>query len=298
MPRQRRSAGRGVKPFDATTKYLLERDPAAWLAYVGLRPSGPVTVVDSDVSTVVAEADKVIRVSGARTWLAHLEFQSGVDVQLGERLLHYNALLRYRHGLPVQSVAVILRPEADSPALTGVLRGELPDGRIYLEFRYLKVRVWQQPVDVVLTGNLATLPLAPLAAGAESALPEVVRRMDERLSRETTAADAAQLWTAAYVLMGLRYPAEETRELLQGVRNMRESSTYQAILAEGEARGEARGRADEARRIVLRLGRQKFGPPDARINAALRRIADLERLERLADGVLGASSWDELIAER
>ena len=63
---------------------------------------------------------------------------------------------------------------------------------------------------------------------------------------------------------------------------MRESSTYQAILSEG--------RAEEARRIVLRQGRQKFGPPEARISAALHRISDVERLERLADRVLSAGS--------
>jgi predicted transposase YdaD len=188
--------------------------------------------------------------------------------------------------------------------ITGLILDRRPDGRVWLEFRYLTVRVWQQPVDAVLAGGLATLPLAPLAAGAEAVLPEIVRRMDERLSRETTPSDAVQLWTAAYVLMGLRYPDEVTRELLRGVRNMRESTTYQAILAEGraegwaegEAQGVARGRADEARRIVLRLGRQTLGPPDTRISAELRRIADLEQLEQLADRVLVASSWDELLA--
>jgi hypothetical protein len=280
------------------TRYLLERDPAAWLAYAGLRPDGPAAVVDSDVSTIAAQADKVVRVGAAVPWLAHVEFQSSSDRALGERLLHYNALLRYRHGLPVRSVAVPLRPEADSPALTGLVRGELPDGQAYLEFRYLLTRVWEQPVEAVLAGGLATLPLAPLAAGAEMALPDVVRRMDERLQRETTPADAAQLWTATYVLMGLRYDEAVTSELLRGVRNMRESVTYQAILREGEAIGEARGRADEARRILLRLGERKFGPPTVGTRAELRRISDLERLELLTDRVLNASSWDELLADR
>ncbi len=143
----------------------------------------------------------------------------------------------------------------------------------------------------MLAGDLATLPLAPLAAGADDMLPEVVRRMDERLNRETTSSDAAQLWTATYVLMGLRYPDEVTRELLRGVRNMRESTTYQAILEEGRAEG----RADEARRIVLRQGRLKFGPPDRRARAALERITDVEQLEQLTDRVLAATSWEELL---
>jgi predicted transposase YdaD len=294
--RATRTRTRGGKPFDATTKYLLERDPAAWLAYVGVEPTGPAAVVDSDVSTLAADVDKAIRVAGRRPWLVHLEFQSGPDRRLAERLRYYNTLLGYRHRLPVQSAVVLLRREADARALTGLFRSQLPSGEVYDEFRYRVVRVWQQPVDQVLAGDLATLPLAPLAAGADAILPDVVRRMGERLGLETTPADAAQLWTAAYVLMGLRYDEAVTSELLRGVRNMRDSVTYQAILREGRAEGEAWGRADEARRIVLRLGSLKFGPANTRARATLDRVTDVDQLEQLTDRVLTAASWDELLS--
>ena len=44
--------------------------------------------------------------------------------------------------------------------------------------------------------------------------------------------EAGEIWTATYVLMGLRYTAEETETLLQGVRAMTDSVTFQAILEE------------------------------------------------------------------
>ena len=50
------------KPFDATTKRLLELDPAGWLTCVGLPVTGPVRAVDSDLSTVTAEADTILQV--------------------------------------------------------------------------------------------------------------------------------------------------------------------------------------------------------------------------------------------
>jgi hypothetical protein len=56
----------------------------------------------------------------------------------------------------------------DATALTGALRDRQPDGNISLEFRYQTVRVWRQPLEAVLAGHLATLHLAPLAAGAEA----------------------------------------------------------------------------------------------------------------------------------
>jgi hypothetical protein len=107
------------KPFDVTTKVLLESDPAAWLDFVGLPKTGPVSVIDADLSTVLAEADKVIRVGGPAPWLTHIEFQASYDRILIQRVLTHNVLQNRRHNLPVQSVVILLRKEADGPDLTG-----------------------------------------------------------------------------------------------------------------------------------------------------------------------------------
>ena len=144
------------KPFDATTKHLVESRPGDWLEYAGLTRAD-VDVIDADLATVTAQADKVLRVKAPVPWLAHLEFQAGYDRDLGERTLQYNVLLHRRHGLPVQSVVLLLRPEADGPEMTGLVQHRLPDGRRYLEFDYEVVRVWQKPVDAVLAGGLGTL---------------------------------------------------------------------------------------------------------------------------------------------
>ncbi len=84
-----------AKPFDATSKDLLESDPAAWMGYLGLHPQGPVEVIDSDPSTVTTEADKVFRVVDPEPYLIHVEMQSSADTTLPRRLLRYNALLDY-----------------------------------------------------------------------------------------------------------------------------------------------------------------------------------------------------------
>jgi predicted transposase YdaD len=76
---------------------------------------------------------------------------------------------------------------------------------------------------------------------------------------------------------------------------MRESTAYQAILDEGRAEGEAKGRAEEARKLLLRQGHRRFGPPSAVQEAALVAITDLDRLERLSDRLLDVGSWQELL---
>ncbi len=98
------------KPYDATVKDLIEKYPADWLPLAGVRTSAPIDVIDADVSTVTAAADKVLRIREAQPWLLHLELQSSHETELAERLQWYNALLGHRHRLPVRTVLVLLRP--------------------------------------------------------------------------------------------------------------------------------------------------------------------------------------------
>jgi predicted transposase YdaD len=200
-----------------------------------------------------------------------------------------------RHDLPVDSVVVLLRREADDPGLTGTLRMRPPRGRSSLVFRYEVIRLWQRLVETILSGGVGTLPLAPLCDVSPAALPSVIQRNADRLAHATAPAEAATLWVSTYLLMGLRYSPAVAGQLLQGVRAMKESSTYQAILAEGRAEGEAMGRAEEARKVLLLLGGKQFGPPDPQVRAVIT-AANLERLERLTERLLDVSSWDELLA--
>ena len=288
------------KPYDATTKYLLESHPATLLAFLGLGEGHTVRALNVDLSTVTAEVDGVLLVEDDAPWLTHVEFQTGYETGLGLRLLRYNVLLNYDRKLPVQSVVLLLRPEADGPAMTGLVEQRLPDGGRYLEFRYRVERAWRKPVQAILDGPLGLLPLAPIADVPPESLPDVIRRMVERLRAETTFEIASTSWTSTYVLMGLRYPDEMIQELLQGVRGMRESVTYQAILREGRAEGEAKGMAEGMtqgeRRILIQMGRKKFGPPDAETIRAIETITDLGRIERMADRLLDVTGWNDLLS--
>jgi hypothetical protein len=131
------------------------------------------------------------------------------------------------------------------------------------------------------------LPLILLGRVDKEALPGVVRRVNERLQREVTPQEADMLWSAVLLLMGARYPAEFVQQLLQGVFKMKESSTYQAILAEGKA--------EEARRVLLLIGTNSFGAPDEATAIALEAMTSIEQLEQLIARSRAASNWQELL---
>jgi hypothetical protein len=275
-------------PYDASTKYLVQVRLADWLPLCGRTTTARVEILDADLATVTAAADRILRVHDDPPWLLHLELQSSRAPDLVGNLHLYNALVERSYGPPVRTLVVLLRRTADALDLTGVLQREFPGEPPYLTFRFQVVRVWQLPVETFLAGGLGLVPLAPLGAVTEADLPGVITRMQERISREAAPEEAGTLWTAADVLMGLRYPRTLVDQLLQRVHGMRESVTYQAIVEEGMVQ--------DRQNVLLEIGRKRFGPPNEVTARAVRSIMDLDRLKRLSDRLLDVSSWEELLA--
>jgi len=149
------------------------------------------------------------------------------------------------------------------------------------------VKLRERPVEELLGGSLGVLPLAPLAAVPQGHLPQVLDHLGERFEREAPGV-ADDLWAATALLMGMRYDEDAIIGLIQRVRQMRESVTYRIILEEGHV--------EEARRTVLDLGGDKFGPPTESTVSTAQNLEDLTVLHRMVRAVLGANTWQELLA--
>lgn len=280
--------GPGPRPFDVTPRDLIEGDPVGWLEWVGLPVNGPVHTIDSEVSTVLAEVDKVIAVDAQPPWVAHFELQSTHDPELPVRLLVYHALLLRRHRRRVRTTVVLLRESADGAEASGLFEEIDDDIDPTLSFRYRVVRVWERSVEEMLTGSLRLLPLAPLAAIEPAELPDVLHRVDERLAQEADPGLADLLRAATFLMLDLRYDRSQYREILQGMIRWRESGAYQIIVEEG--------RLSEARRLVMSLASERLGEPDSATRGQIEAIDDLDRLERLVRATFTTSSWQELLA--
>ena len=282
-------------PIDDALKHLTELSPQDWVVRGGW-PAAAAALIDADIGTISGAADKAIRVSSTPDWLLAIDFQSGHDslAKLPDLLL-YNSALFKRHGLPVRTLLVLLHRGADSRKLTGLYERGFPGEPFDAALRYRILRVWEIPAATWLSGGLGLVPLAPLGSVQKADLPAVVAQMKQRFDREAPS-QAKELWSAAYILMGLRYESAMVQSLLRGVVNMKESTTYQAILEEGKAEGEAKGKAEEARRMLLLLGREQLGEPSAKIVARLDAVTDLSQLEALGLRLLHVKTWEELLS--
>ncbi|HEY3790170.1 MAG TPA: hypothetical protein VGL71_15025 [Urbifossiella sp.] len=291
------------KPYDATAKDILETDPAGWVRFFGFPVDAvAVRLVDADVSTITAEADKVIFVDGSSPWILHLEFQVRWELALGRRILRYNALLHHRHGVPVVSVVVLFQPTTNPDALTGLVAIRPPIGRSW-DFPFEILRVWEQPAADFLKGSLGVLPLALIGDVSQAELPSVVKAMQSRISGQPDRALAAKLWTASYFLMGLRYEPPIIDNLLSGVMQMEESTTYQAVLNRGVQQGVQQGvhlgvqqgAVAEARDLLFLVGGKRLGPPSAAIRDTIAGISEKIRLESILLRTLTAASWEQAL---
>jgi hypothetical protein len=279
------------KPFDATLKDLAGLDPARFLAQLDTPPALPVRLLNVDLSTVTAATDVVFGLGEPLLEVVHLDAQSGPDADKHLDLLAYHALLHRQYRVPVHSILLLLRPQARLSAQTGQIQYAPRPGRGKMDYGYEIVPLWEHPAADLLAGGPGTLPLAPLGRlpeglSLEDGVRWAINQMEQCLQRESPAL-APRLLTAAMVLSGLRLGRQQVRAIFQGVRAMRESEGYQAILDEGRAEG--------AQRMLLRQARNKLGDPDEATRAALLAITDLDRLERLSDRLPEVSSWKDLL---
>jgi hypothetical protein len=106
--------------------------------------------------------------------------------------------------------------------------------------------------------------------------------------------------TSALTLAGMRLDPNEVRALGRRLRtmNLLKDSSFYPVLKEMVAEASERyGEVKGARKLLIHLGRIRFGRLDKTTRAAIEAIDDLERLETLSERILTATSWADLLAE-
>lgn len=143
------------------------------------------------------------------------------------------------------------------------------------------MRIWEVEPAVFLS----TPGLLPYATLAQSDAPEgMLRQVVARLEALPDLAQRNNLIAATGILSGLRLDRDTIARVIRS-EVMRESVIYQDILAEGEARGEAR--------LVMRLLNRRFGEIAAGISTQIQQLTVVQ-LEELGEALLDFSSLADL----
>ena len=145
------------------------------------------------------------------------------------------------------------RPITVAATCADILARTLERCGVKVEILGFTTKAWKggQAREKWLTGGLGAVAPAPMGDVTEAQLPGVIDRMKQRVEREAWPSEAEKVWMSTHLLMGYRYEGDLIRSLFQGVFDMTESSTYQAILREGEAKGRAGGSGQAEAGVVL-----------------------------------------------
>jgi hypothetical protein len=279
--------------FDATLKDMGRDSPKGFLATFDRPATAAVKLLNVDLSTVTSAADLVVGLGDPLEEIVHFDFQSTAAAWKHADLMVYNALLFGHYHVPVHTVVLLLRPEGAHSNMNGVVRYAARPGRGGMDFGYEVVALWQRPAEELLAADLGVVPLAmlgrlPEGMSLEDGLAAVAQRVAERILSEAPPERARKLLTDAYLLTGLRIRRDAAARIFRGVRAMHESDTYLAILDEGQEKF--------AKKAILAIGEERFGPAEESVKAQLSSIGDLARLERMLRRAVKAANWQEILA--
>ncbi|MGO8672610.1 MAG: hypothetical protein ACLQVD_14745 [Capsulimonadaceae bacterium] len=85
--------------------------------------------------------------------------------------------------------------------------------------------------------------------------------------------------------------------LMERLDHWEESGKYSAIVEQIKALGIPVGEVRGKRDVILRIGSKKFGEPDASIRSVLNQIDSSGRLDWIADHMLDATTWNDLMTQ-
>jgi predicted transposase YdaD len=218
--------------------------------------------------------------------ILHLEFQTKLESTppLPLRMLDYWVRLYRLYRLPITQVVVLLLPPSPETVIETVFCVETT------RHEYRVIRLWEENPELFLN-DPALLPLAPLAATTQpqALLQQVVGKVSQLEPRQRP-----EISAYTQILAGLKYNQDLIRQLFrEGM--MRESVIYQEILAEGEQRGEQRGRKAEGQLLILRQLTRRVGElPQDMLNRI--ETLSLEQLENLGEALLDFQAIADLEA--
>lgn len=208
--------------------------------------------------------------------------EEGIRVQ---RLLEYNVLAWHRYHCPVSSFVVFLKKNsrmAPSPLIR-----RLPDGNEILRFHYNVILLWDIPPDVLIgTGIAGLLPLVPMAQ--DGARREVIDDVIKRLTLPD-GGTRPELLALTYLFASLAFEASQDQDWLRRRFMMlsdilRETPTYQDILAEGREEGreeESQKSLALQRHMLMRFVQARFPDLQALAEKQLAQITNVEILPEL-----------------
>ena len=274
--------------YDATFKVLVDHSPEDWAEFVFGSTIGLASPVDTSLHATKEVVDRLLRVESLGCeFIIHIEFHAGHSGNaIPNRLFHYNTAVMKRYSLTTLSSVLILRKEADSPAISGgFVRSIEPFGDIH-SFRYHPICLWKEPLDRFLIPGSSLAVAGVLSDFGALSLEEAGVEIRTCIDALSDLDERERLLEHAISLAGLRFNDEQAESMFGRKISVLEkySVTLQGVIRRAEAR------------LLLASAGQIFGTPPPQIIEKVDE-ATSEKLLAWTIRLRTAQSWSDLITD-
>jgi len=249
---------------------------------------GLASPVDTSLHATKEIVDRLLRVERLGCeFIIHIEFHAGHSGNaLPNRLFHYNTAVMKRYSLTTLSSVLILRKEADSPAVSAAVVHSLPTFGDVHRFNFRPIRIWQEPLERFLIPGSSLAVAGVLADFGKRSLEEAGTEIRRCIGEVSDPDQREDLLYHFVVLAGMRFNRSQAESIFGGNVSMLEkySVTLQYFIRRAEAR------------LLLESAKQIFGTPTPQIIQKVDE-ATSEKLLAWNTRLRTAQSWSELITD-
>jgi predicted transposase/invertase (TIGR01784 family) len=270
--------------YDPTCKFLAERYSLDFARWILGREIVLTQLSSSELSLEPIRADAVILLESSEEVL-HLEFQKEPDPDMAFRMLDYRTRV-YRRFPNKEMRQVVIYLKKTGSELVEQTAFALSKTRHEFEV----IKLWEIPPEELREG-LGLLPLVVL--GKTEDREETLKRVAEKIDLIENRQEKSNIAAATAILAGLVLNKEVIQKLLRE-DIMKESVIYQDILAQGEVKGKAEGRQEEAASLILRQLNRRCGEIHSALSQQVQSLS-VEQLEQLGEDLLDFTSVEDLV---
>ena len=286
------------QPYDNLLKSLFEGQEKQMLPYF-LPGAEYLATLNVEAIRPPLRVDRVYRVKyeGYKA-IAHIEFESGSNSEMKERLAEYHTYLHRKYKLPVLSVIVY-----PFPAKMAVPPLEETLGKRKLMVFYFEVfPLWELQAEQYINERAVVMyALLPTMEGANA--PLLHKAIDEMVKyyQGNTAKLAAELRWMGIVLRKVKtLPRNEKREIQERLNMwddlMERDPKMRKIRKESEAKGLAKGKtqglAEGLQKAVITAVKLRFPPLTELAQQKVSRVRKPETLNQLLEQVTSVPDED------
>jgi hypothetical protein len=283
------------QPYDNLLKRLVENQPKQIIPLLFPGLVGEVLEeLNVEVLLPPRRMDRVYKTrpeASAAEEILHLEFEVTANGKMDVRLLIYHALLLEKHELPITSWIVY---PFETSVVTPPLK-EYRGTREILSFEYETLPLWKLDARVYVEQHAVPLyGLLPTMQGINDEL--LLQAIDEMVEyyRDLEAHLRDEL-LCFRVLLGRaqRLPEDEMMRVERRIRMfdplLEDDPWVKEKVAESEARGIAKGKAEEARETLVRFVQRRFPSLADTVRAKAASLHQIETLNALMEQLWFAS---------